>query len=203
MSDTISMTKLIAFAFCAAMALASLIACADSGFADVPPQQEAQHLAALPTVTEPPGNHPPIDHSGRRQAGKASFYGQRRAGRRMANGRRFNPLANTAASKSLPLGTVAKVTNLDNGKSALVTVEDRGPYVNGRVVDLTSSTAGQLGITEEKGVAPVVVAPVAVPQFNGEVKAGAGAVDVPPATAAQSLVDAKESARHSGQDPER
>ncbi len=118
----------------------------------------------------------------------------------MANGRRFNPLANTVASKSLPLGTVAKVTNLDNGKSVLVTVADRGPYVTGRVVDLTSSTAGQLGITEEKGLAPVVVAPVAVPQPNGEVKAGAGAVDVPPATAAQSLVDAKESAPHAGQD---
>jgi rare lipoprotein A len=121
----------------------------------------------------------------------------------MANGRRFNPGANIAASKSLPLGTVAKVTNLDNGKSALVKVEDRGPYVSGRVVDLTSSTAGQLGITEEKGVAPVVVAPVAVPQPNGEVKLGAGAVDVPSSTAAQSLTDAKESAAHVGRDPER
>jgi rare lipoprotein A len=121
----------------------------------------------------------------------------------MANGRRFNPQANTAASKSLPLGTVAKVTNLDNGKSTLVKIEDRGPFVKGRVVDLTPSTAVQLGITEEKGVAPVVVAPVAIPQQNGEVKLGAGAVDMPPATAARSLTDAKESPPHAGQDPER
>jgi rare lipoprotein A len=152
--------------------------------------QEAEQLAAQPPVHETGGNHPPIDRSGRKQAGKASFYGKHWAGREMANGRRFNPESNTAASKSLPLGTVAKVTNLANGKSELVHVEDRGPYVAGRVVDLTAGTAKKLGFTEE-GVVPVLVAPVAVPQRNGEVKPGAGAAEVPPDTAAQAMREAR------------
>jgi rare lipoprotein A len=72
------------------------------------------------------------------------------------------------------LGTTAKVTNLDNGKSALVKVEDRGPYVDGRVVDLAPKVAEELEMTKQ-GIAPVVVAPVAVPLPNGDVKLGAGA----------------------------
>lgn len=79
--DTRIVPRLTAIAFCTAQALAALPARADPGFADVPTQQEVQHLAAQPPVTEPPGNHPPTDHSGRKQAGKASFYGQRSAGR--------------------------------------------------------------------------------------------------------------------------
>ena len=97
----------------------------------------------------------------------------------MANGRAFDQNGHAAASKSLPLGTVAKVTNLQNGRTALVTVEDHGPYVNGRVVDVTNSTARQLGVSKRQGIVPVVVAPVAVPQPNGAVMAGAGAVPGP------------------------
>ena len=97
----------------------------------------------------------------------------------MANGRPFDHNGRAAASKSLPLGTVAKVTNLQNGRTAVVTVEDHGPYVNGRVVDVTNATARQLGITKREGIVPVVVAPVAVPQPNGSVMAGAGAVPGP------------------------
>ena len=86
------------------------------------------------------------------------------------------PNANIAASKTLPLGTTAKVTNLNNGKSALVKVQDRGPYVGGRVVDLAPKVAEELEMTEP-GIAPVVVAPVAVPLPNGDVKLGAGAAE--------------------------
>ena len=189
-------------ALCAALILAAPASRADSGAANPPALQEAHHLAAQPPVTEPPGNHPPIDHSGRKQSGKASFYGHHWAGRKMANGRRFDPSTNVAASKSLPLGTVAKVTNLQNGKSATVKVEDRGPYVKGRVVDLTSSTAEKIGITDQ-GVAPVVVAPIAVPQPNGEVKAGAGAVEVPAPAAAQALQEAKQATPRVQQEAER
>ena len=63
-----------------------------------------------------------------------------------------------AASKTLPLGTVAKVTNTATGKTAEVTVEDRGPYVDGRTIDLSRSTARQIGLGTHDGVAPVVVA---------------------------------------------
>ncbi|MEO7336477.1 MAG: septal ring lytic transglycosylase RlpA family protein, partial [Caldimonas sp.] len=76
------------------------------------------------------------DLSGRRQVGKASFYAKQFVGRKMADGQRMDPHDDNAASKTLPLGTRAKVTNLATGKSATVTIQDRGPYVKGRIVDL-------------------------------------------------------------------
>ncbi len=135
-------------------------------------KQEAAKLAQLPPQTP----HGRIDQSGRKQKGRASFYAKHFNNRKMANGHRFNPNANIAASKTLPLGTTAKVTNLDNGKSALVKVQDRGPFVDGRVVDLAPKVAEELEMTRQ-GIAPVVVAPVAVPLSNGDVKLGAGAVE--------------------------
>jgi rare lipoprotein A len=94
----------------------------------------------------------------------------------MADGTPMDPSSNNAASKTLPLGTTAKVTNLDNGKSAVVEIRDRGPYVPGRIVDVSPQTATQLGLVD-KGVAPVVVAPIEVPQPDGGVKPGAAAPD--------------------------
>ena len=140
-------------------------------------QQEARRLNELPPVPPAPPGH--IDHSGRKESGRASFYAKRFAHRKMANGRPMNPNANIAASKTLPLGTVAKVTNLDNGKTATVKIEDRGPYVNGRVVDLAPKVANDLDMTH-KGVAPVIVKPVTLPQPDGQVKLGAGAADASP-----------------------
>ena len=63
----------------------------------------------------------------------------------------------------MPLGTEARVTNLKTGKSATVTIQDRGPYVKGRIVDLSPATADQIGITPKEGVAKVEVAPIVVP----------------------------------------
>jgi len=91
----------------------------------------------------------------------------------------FNPNSDVAASKTLPLGTTAKVTNVQNGRSAMVKVEDRGPHVAARVVDVTPKVADQLDM-KKAGVAPVVVAPVAVPQADGTVKLGAGAAEIGP-----------------------
>lgn len=138
---------------------------------------EAQNLDRLPPVT--PHGRSVIDHSGRKQTGRASFYASRFANRKMADGQRMNPNTNVAASKTLPLGTVAEVTNLENGRSAKIKVEDRGPYVAGRVVDLTPKVANQLGMLNQ-GVAPVVVRPIVVPQPNGAVKLGAGAASLSP-----------------------
>ncbi|MDO9713239.1 septal ring lytic transglycosylase RlpA family protein [Paracraurococcus lichenis] len=112
-----------------------------------------------------------IDHSGRPQRGRASYYGRQFNGRKMANGQRFRPDSNIAASRSLPLGTVAKVKNLENEQQTTVRVEDRGPYVPGRILDVAPRAAGDLGMREQ-GVAPVVVEPVAVPQPDGSVKPG-------------------------------
>jgi rare lipoprotein A len=119
-------------------------------------------------------HHPP-DFSANKRVGKASFYAPMFAGRKMANGNRMNPHGNNAASKTLPLGTTAKVTNLETGKSAVVVIQDRGPYVPDRIVDLSPATAKEIGITQRKGVAMVVVAPIAVPQPGGDVKLGAAA----------------------------
>ena len=103
------------------------------------------------------------DHSGTKQRGKASYYSPKFAGKKMANGTPMNPNANVAASKTLPLGTKAKVKNLSTGKSTVVDVEDRGPYAKDRIIDLSPKAAKQVGI-DKKGVAPVEVAPVEVPQ---------------------------------------
>jgi rare lipoprotein A len=119
-------------------------------------------------------HHEP-DLSGQRRTGKASFYAKEFAGKPMANGSPMDPQGDNAASKTLPLGTTAKVTNLETGKSAVVTIQDRGPYVPGRIVDLSPKTARQIGITARKGVARVAVAPIVVPQPDGGIKLGAAA----------------------------
>jgi rare lipoprotein A len=119
----------------------------------------------------------PPDLSGRARTGKASFYAKQFTGRKMADGNRMDPYADNAASKTLPLGTTAKVTNLETGLRAEVTIEDRGPYVKGRIVDLSPKTAGEIGIDRHKGIAKVVVAPIAVPLPNGAVRRGAAVGD--------------------------
>ena len=93
----------------------------------------------------------------------------------MADGTPMKPRGANAASKTLPLGTVAKVTNLETGQSTAVTIQDRGPYVRGRIIDLSPSTAREIGITHKNGVAPVEVAPIVVPTPDGGVKPGDGA----------------------------
>jgi rare lipoprotein A len=130
-------------------------------------RQEAQQLDQLPAVA--PFGKAPIDHSGRKQKGKASYYAGKFAHGKMADGHRMNPQANMAASKTLPLGTTAKVINLQNGKSATVRVEDRGPFVAGRVMDVTFKVAQELDMGKH-GVVPVEVKPITVPQPNGDVK---------------------------------
>ncbi len=144
-------------------------------------------IAALPlcfafasaTARNPDASHAEktrhhVDRSGKARKGRASYYARRFTGRKMANGERFDPASNAAASKTLPLGTTARVTNLENGRSAEVEIKDRGPYVAGRTVDVTPKTAEELGITEQ-GVAPVEVAPIQVPQADGTLRPGDGA----------------------------
>ena len=104
-----------------------------------------------------------LDRSARKQVGKASYYARKFAGRKMADGTPMKPHGNNAASKTLPLGTTARVTNLETGQSATVVVRDRGPYVPGRIIDLSPSTAQAIGITREQGVAQVEVDPIDVP----------------------------------------
>ena len=80
------------------------------------------------------------------QHGKASWYGIRcNGGTRTASGERLNNDASTAAHKTLPMGTRVRVTNLSNGKSEVVRITDRGPYIHGRIIDVTEGVAKRLG----------------------------------------------------------
>ncbi len=147
-------------------------------------KQEAERLDRMPPVMPQHGKGH-VDASGRTEKGHASFYANRFANRKMADGRRMNPNDNIAASKTLPLGSVAKVTNLENGKTATVKIEDRGPYVDGRVVDLAPKVASQLDIGKQ-GVAPVEVKPITVPQPEGGMKLGAGGANASPGEVKQA-----------------
>jgi rare lipoprotein A len=124
-----------------------------------------------------PAPKPPIDRSGKKRIGKASFYADRFGGRKMADGKIMSLHDSNAASRTLPLGTTAKVTNLETGKSALVTIQDRGPYVSGRIVDLSPATARSIGLSKRKGVTKVEVTPITVPLPDGGVKLGQAADD--------------------------
>jgi rare lipoprotein A len=86
-------------------------------------------------------------------SGKASYYWEPQA---LASGGRFNPNALTAAHKTLPFGTKVRVTNRSNGRSVVVTINDRGPYVGGRIIDLSRAAAQSISMTGA-GVAPVTV----------------------------------------------
>lgn len=89
--------------------------------------------------------------SGGSMTGVASFYSEPQ---RTASGGRFNPNAMTAAHRTLPFGTRVRVTSLSSGRSVNVTINDRGPYVGGRVIDLSSAAAGAIGM-RSAGVARV------------------------------------------------
>jgi peptidoglycan lytic transglycosylase len=98
------------------------------------------------------------------QVGEASVYGRRFQGKRMANHQRFNPRALTAAHPSLPLGTHAKVTNLETGKAVHVQITDRGPYAKGRDIDLSPRAAQAIGLTRHEGEAPVKIEAILLAQ---------------------------------------
>jgi len=96
------------------------------------------------------------------QTGVASYYAKSLAGKPTASGEPHEPNSLTAASRSLPLGTTAKVTNTENGRSVTVEVNDRGPYVKNRILDVSRKAAERLGFKHD-GVAKVAVQPVAGP----------------------------------------
>ena len=92
------------------------------------------------------------------QRGKASFYSKRATGSRTANGERLHHDSMTCAHRTLPFGTLLKVTHTENDRSVVVRVNDRGPYVRGRIIDLSWRAAKELGMLTE-GIATVFVEP--------------------------------------------
>ena len=93
------------------------------------------------------------------ESGVASIYGNGDgyAGRKTASGERMNPRALTAAHRSLPFGSRVRVTNRKNGKTTIVRISDRGPFISGRIIDVTPAAARALGFS---GLAPVSVSRV-------------------------------------------
>lgn len=97
-----------------------------------------------------------LRRAARGEVGVASFYSTEFKGRRTASGHPFDPLGMTAAHKTLPLGTEVRITNLRNGRSVTATINDRGPYVQGRIVDVSYALARQLDFVRS-GMAQVKV----------------------------------------------
>ena len=99
----------------------------------------------------------PVSHAkGFQQRGIASWYGKKFHGRKTSNGETYDMYAMTAAHKTLPLGTYVHVKNLDNGTEVTVRINDRGPFVQGRIIDLSYTAAKKIDIATS-GTAPVVI----------------------------------------------
>jgi rare lipoprotein A len=123
--------------------------------------------ASLPPAQESPAHpeqalEPPPSPAG--LIGMASWYGPDHQGRRTASGARFDWRKLTAAHRTLPLNSQAKITNLANGRSVVVTVNDRGPFLQDRAIDLSKRAAQRLGMTKA-GLVPVKIEPVSAPQL--------------------------------------
>jgi rare lipoprotein A len=108
-------------------------------------------LAVLGTASGCAGSRPapmdpgPLASNAFVQEGWASYYGSAHQGHRTASGVRFDEHDLTAAHRSLPFGTMVRVTNLDNGRQVTVTINDRGPFKKKRVIDVSSRAARELG----------------------------------------------------------
>jgi rare lipoprotein A len=100
--------------------------------------------------------YPISSSAGFAQRGLASWYGGKFHGRLTSNGERYNMYGRTAAHKTLPFNTYVRVTNLQNGRKTTVRINDRGPFVRGRIIDLTYTSAHELAMVED-GVVPVKI----------------------------------------------
>ena len=118
----------------------------------VPLAGQAQEARADSRSHLADAKQPAVDRKAKKveaRKGKASFYHRRFVGRRTASGQRYDPKKLTAAHRSLPLGSEVKVTNVDNGKAVVVTINDRGPHKRGRIIDLSRAAAQRLDMVSE------------------------------------------------------
>lgn len=128
--------------------------------------------------------YPEIVPLGHQHSGIASWYGPTFHSKKTSNGETYNMYAQTAAHKTLPMNTIVRVDNLDNGKSTIVRINDRGPFVSGRVIDLSNKAANDINMVG-KGTAKVRVT---VLGFNGEIQnANSPKVDTPQNSIGQKI----------------
>lgn len=118
--------------------------------AETPAQRPAPDTStgAQPAPAPPTAKKSPAGPAKLPQTGQASWYGAQHHGKRTASGTPYDQTALTAAHRSLPFGTRIKVTNLANGKSVEVEINDRGPYAGNRIIDLSRAAAEALGMIE-------------------------------------------------------
>ena len=95
-------------------------------------------------------------NKGNTEIGVASYYGKGFHGKKTASGKIFNKYGKTGAHRKLPFGTHVKVTNLNNGLTTTVEITDRGPFIKGRIIDLSEQAAQELGF-QKKGIAKVSI----------------------------------------------
>jgi len=132
-------------------------------------QPELTLPSPAPSVVAPPPLMPSASQTRAHpsKAVRASYQGDAYAGRRTASGERYDPNALTAASSTLPIGSSVMVTNPATGRSVKVRINDRGPNVHGRSLDLSKRAAEEIGMTKQ-GVARVSVKPVDSKPAGGE-----------------------------------
>jgi len=127
-----------------------------SAYRSTPPQKKYSKATMRPYVVHGKKYYPQTVSVGDRFKGTASWYGPNFHGKFTSNGERYNMWAMTAAHKTLPMNTIVKVTNRRNGKSTVVRINDRGPFVSTRIIDLSKAAASKIGMIGT-GTAPVTL----------------------------------------------
>jgi rare lipoprotein A len=145
---------------CCAIGTAAMISSCTTYQRANPPSEQSQASrkkpAQKPYTVNGKRYEPLSSHQGFEQEGLASSYGREFHGRTTSNGEQFDMTAMTAAHKTLPMGVYVRVQHKRSGKEVVVRINDRGPFVGDRIVDLSESAAARLGMLQE-GVAPVKV----------------------------------------------
>lgn len=134
--------------------------------------------------------------------GHASYYGKELAGRKTASGEKFNPGGLTAAHRSLPFGTQLKLTNKQNGRTVVVRVNDRGPFVRGRVLDVSFGAAQALGFAG-RGVTQLLIEPLRGSRTIAAALPAAKTEDAPVDRSAPAVVSSAEIAEEPLQNADR
>lgn len=157
----------------------------DGPIAEPTPRVEVKSGLGNPPYYEVDGVVYHVKDSGKgyKDVGIASWYGQKFHGRRTSSGEVYDMYQFTAAHKTLPLPSYARVTNLDNGQSVIVKINDRGPFKKNRIIDLSYAASKKLGY-QAQGTARVEVEVLASPRSSGQVSsaqlAQAGELELPP-----------------------
>lgn len=156
-----------------------------SGLQDAVPRYEPRRAAGNRSPYTVWGKQYTVlsDTSNYVERGTASWYGEKFHGHRTSNGEVFDMYAMSAAHKNLPIPSYARVTNLDNGRSVIVRVNDRGPFHDDRLIDLSYAAAIKLGY-QERGTARVEVAAITVAPDGAFRVAGDSAPELPPSDVA-------------------